>query len=147
MTEREAIEAMLAQWETGWDEFHPQDPGDPDYVPYTYKNEDYQADQLGDLGAWARVTILHTSSKQITMGSTRKFERRGTVTVQLFGPIGSGGEGPMAQLCDNARTALEGKRLGVVNLYAASPVPQVEQPPWARATLVIPFRYTETRTA
>lgn len=145
MTEVEAIETMLAQWEDGFDDLHAQESTDPGYVPYTYKNEDFTPDVLGQLGAWARVTVIHTSAKQMTQGRTRKYERRGTITVTFFGPLNAG-EGWGSDLCDDARSVLEGRRLGGVNLYAATPVPQLEGGQWAKAAIVIPFRYTETRT-
>lgn len=144
MTEKDAIETMLAQWEDGFDDLHPQDSGDPDYVPYTYRNEDFTADQLGALGTWARVTIIHTSARAMTQGSTKKYERRGTITVDFYGPLNAG-DGPLASLCDDARSVLEGRRLGGVNLYAAMPVPTLEGGQWARKSFMVPFRYTETR--
>jgi hypothetical protein len=39
---------------------------------------------------WARVTVRHDSGAQHTFGEQRTFTNTGTVTVQVFTPIGDG---------------------------------------------------------
>lgn len=146
MTEREAIEAILETWESGWETLHPVATTDPACVPWTTTNEDFQADQLGALGAWARVSIIHTTADQVTMGDvgTRKFDRRGNVYVQLFAPVGSG-VGLLADLAGDVRSVLEGVRLSGLTLHAGRTQEGAEDSRWAMHTVVIGFRYTDTR--
>lgn len=146
MTEAQAIQAILAQWESGWDDLHPQSSADPDYVPYTYTNEAFEPASLGDLGAWARVSIVHTAGAQVTQGSapSRKFERRGNVFVQLFAPIDNG-VAVLAGLSDDVRTTLEGQRLEDLNLYEGRTEELPEDGIWARRVIVVRFRYVDTR--
>lgn len=146
MTEREAIEAIYQQWQSGWEAIHPNIVGDPARVPYTFMREDFSADSLGVLGTWARVSVAHTTAAQITFGNvgTRKFERRGNVFVQLFAPVGQG-VGLLATLAGDARKVLEGKRLGELNLNAARTEEIPDESTWASVTIIVPFRYGETR--
>lgn len=145
MNERQAIEAIYGRWESAWQAIHPAIASDPAFVPYTFRNEAFTPDQLGVLGSWARVSVIHTSAEQITFGDvgTRKFERRGSVFVQLFAPIGSG-VGKLADLAHDVRGALEGRRLGDLNLKAARTVEVPEDGRWAMSTVVVEFRYVET---
>lgn len=146
MTEVQAIEAIYEQWEAGWQALHPALQSDPQYVPFAFKGEHFTPDQLGALGAWARVSVAHTSAAQITFGSsgTRKFERRGNVFVQLFAPVGAG-VGLLARLASDARTVLEGVRIGELNLHAARTEEMPDESQWASSTVVVEFRYVETR--
>ena len=110
MTEREAIEAILGQWKTGWASAYPS-------VPWTTRNEQFTTDGLT---SWVRITVSHTTSDQTTCGSapSRKFERRGNVFVQLFAPVDAG-YGTLADYAQTVRTVLEGVRLDGLLLYAA----------------------------
>jgi hypothetical protein len=146
MTEAEATQLILARWEDEWDILHPPDGGDPAYVPYTYTSEGFATDALGDLGSWVRLTIRHTTSKQLTQGSApyRKWERRGLILVQLFAPIDQG-VGALATLAGDVRTCLEGYRAEDLNLYEATTADEREDGVWAMKTLSIRFRYVETR--
>lgn len=146
MTEAEFIETVYEQWESGWEDLHSADPSDPSHVPFTFKSEAFSTDQLGELGAWIRISIIHTAAEQTTSGTApnRKFERRGNVWAQLFAPQGSG-VGLLATLAGDVRTVLEGMRLGEANLYAGDTREGSDEPTWATSTVVIPFRYTETR--
>ena len=136
MTEREAIEAILEQWKTGWEAAYPA-------VPWTTRNEQFTTDGLT---SWVRITVSHTTSDQTTCGSapSRKFERRGNVFVQLFAPVDAG-YGTLADYAQTVRTVLEGVRLEELNLYAARTEEQPTDGAWAMATVVVPFRYTQTR--
>ena len=146
MTEREAIEGILETFESGWETLHPASVSDPDCVPWTTKNEDFDETQLGVLGAWARIAIIHTSAEQITQGlaPVRKFERRGNVFVQLFAPVAAG-VGLLADLAQDVRTVLEGQRVGALNLAAGRTQEGAEDARWAMVSVVIPFRYVDQR--
>lgn len=158
MNQSESRLAILQQWETGWDALHPADPVDPEdpatFVPYTYDNEAFTTDALGRLGAWVRVAIQDSTRQQATMGSapSRKFETRGRVFVQIFTPIDAG-QALQATLADDVRTVLEGVRLGDLLLYDGvtrgenwfTTGPSRTDGVWAQATVVIEFKYTDTR--
>lgn len=147
MTESEFKQAVLAQWESVWNPLHLISSSDPQYVPYTYTNEDFETDALGALGAWARVTILHTTRQQITMGSSphRKYECRGNVFVQLFAPAGQEGSLLLSSLADDARTALEGLRLLDCVLHEGRTEEGAEDGVRTMVSVIFPFRYVETR--
>jgi hypothetical protein len=152
MTEAEAIQAILAQWEDVWDTLHPHE--DPEWVPYTYDNEAFTTDALGDLGSWVRVTIQMSTRQQTTQGGPpyRKFDNKGRIFVTIFTPIDAG-RALRARLADDVRTALEGQRLGDLLLYDGvtrgedwfGTGPAREGGIWSMSTVVIEFRFTETR--
>lgn len=155
MTEREAIEAIYQRWAEGWAARHPSDPNDPNYVPYTFDNEEFSKDTLGQLGSWARVTVQMSTREQATMGSApnRKFENNGRVFVQLFTPVNQG-RALRATLADDVREALEGRSIDELQLHEAttrgenwfSTGPASEgSSGWSMSTIVVEFRYTETR--
>lgn len=146
MNEREAVEAILEEWADGWDLLHPGNVSDPEYCPWTDQNVDFTTEQLGALGAWARISINHTTRAQVTSGAvgSRKFDTRGQVFVQLFAPVGNS-LGRLADLAGDVREVLEGKRLGALNLYAGASQPLPDDGTWARSVVVVSFRYTETR--
>jgi hypothetical protein len=146
VTEREAIEAILQRWEDEWEALHPADTGDLDCVPWYAGNEAHDPADLGALGAWARINVIHTVAEQTTHGSapSRKWERRGNIFVQLFAPIDAG-VGLLAELADDVRTALEGFRSGALCTYGGRTQEGAEDGVWAMSTVVVSFRYTETR--
>lgn len=149
MTEREAIEAILQRWKTGWQVLHPGSANDTDTpldineplcVPWTTSNEIWPTELLGALGAWARISVDFTTSQQTTLGTPSKDEYRGNVFVQLFGPLGSG-DGLLADLAEDARRVLHKKRIGELNLYVGRSEPGASDGRWAMRVVVIPFRY------
>lgn len=146
MTEVEAIQAILERWEDGWDVIHPTDPAAPAHVPYTYTSETFRPDELGDLGAWCRVSIIHTSAQQLTMGSSpnRKWERRGNAIVQVFAPLDRG-RLLASELADDVRAVLEGQRLGDLLLYEGRTEEGGEDGAWWMVAVVVSFRYTDHR--
>lgn len=142
VTEAQAVEAMLERWEDGWGDLHPDDPTDPDYVPYTLDNEGFDS-----VDKWARVTIVNTVRGQTTTGpeGTRRYEQRGRIAIQLFSDVD---RGPieMASLCDDVRKVFEGKAIVVaaqeIALFegASSPLPTNGR--WNMSIVSIGFLYT-----
>ena len=63
----EAYEAIYGQFITAW----------ADRTPYTFANEKFK---IGDVSAWARLSIRHEESGQETLGppGNRKFARPGS---------------------------------------------------------------------
>lgn len=61
---------------------------------------------------WARAIVRHGTSRQVTFGpvGSRRFTRRGMVTIQMFTPLSSGGGLSIAEKCAIiARDAFEGR--------------------------------------
>jgi hypothetical protein len=152
VTESQAVEAILEQWDAGWEAKHPGSRlpfnlSQPLCVPWTTRNEAAASDQLGPLGAWARIAVRHAVSQQITMGpiGSRRFQRSGNVFVQLFGPVNTG-QALLASLADDVRSVMEGPQLGGdLVIDAGSTREGDEDGQWCMSVVVLPFRYVETR--
>lgn len=144
MTEAQAIEAMQEAWVSslsGWPSLHPD-------VPFVLDDEEFQAP-----ATWARFSIVHTVSNQISMGGPgqRRFERRGRIAVQLFGEVNQG-SAQLAGFADDVRTLLECKSIIVApNDYVRTYAGTTTKPSggtdgrWAMRLVTIPYWYTETR--
>ena len=141
MTEAQALEAIEEFWEAGWELLHPEDPNDPDHVPFTLGNE-----AATGVALWARVTILHSTRVQTTIGppGTRRYEVRGRVAVQLFADVDHGDK-PLAELADDVRTVLQGKAIAVgsenINLFEAATTPNDTDGRWNQCTVSTAFLY------
>lgn len=144
MTEAQATEAILEAWEDGWGELHPNDPLDPDYVPFTLDNEAFTA-----VPNWVRVTIVNTVRTQTTSGpkGTRRFEQRGRIAVQLFASVDAGSK-PIAELADDVREVFEGEAIVVagqeIALFEAESRPIPTDGAWNMALVTIGYCYTAT---
>ncbi len=140
MNRAEAEEAILERWDSSWSSLQPA-------IPFTFDNEEFEG-----VDQWARVTIRPSSSRQVTMGpvGSRRFERRGNIFVQLFGPIDVGSK-PLALLSADVRTALESRSIaGVgggepVSTYAANEQDVGTDGRWYIVVLSVAFSYHETR--
>lgn len=139
LSELDAVEAIYDRWRIHWTAAQPG-------VPYTFTNETSD----GQDPAWARLSIQHSTSNQVTIGQAphRKFERRGNVFVQLFGAVDVG-RGALEGLVDATRTALESRVIasscGAVYTRAARVVEIPEDGQWWMSAVVVPFFYQETR--
>lgn len=135
MTEAEAIEVVLQRWVDVW-------PGLQPTVPYTFDNEIFDS-----VAAWVRVSIAHRAREQATMGGegTRIFDTRGEIVVDLYGDIDHGRR-PLALLADSVRAVLEVRRIGdLLVTYAGATRELPTDGRWSRSSVVVPFRYYETR--
>ncbi|RKZ20191.1 hypothetical protein DRQ50_00095 [bacterium] len=102
-----------------------------------------------DAGAWARVTINHTASRQATLsGETgaRRYRRFGFVTVQLFTPTGEGltlGD----ELTTIAVRAFEGVTTapGRVIFRNVRPIEVGQGGSWFQTNVLADFEYDEVR--
>ena len=72
MTHEEAVNTLLTEFDAVW----------ADRTPVAHANVDFEPDENS---AWARVTIIHSSASQVSLGSvgSRTFRRFGTVIVQV----------------------------------------------------------------
>lgn len=140
MKEAEAIEAICLRWKTSWDVLQPT-------IPYTFDNDAFNA-----VPGFARVTVQHTTSQQHTLGapSSRRFERRGNIMVQLFGDVDVGRKA-LSTLVADVRTTLEAQAINAASggeplttqAAATREVPSTGR--WYAFIVVIPFIYYETR--
>lgn len=135
MTEAQAVEAILEAWDAGWTAAHPD-------VPSFYDNESGAAGT-----SFVRVTVIHTTSQQITMGAigARRFQRNAQIFVQLFTPIDQG-RATISGLADAARSVLEGQTLaGELVIDAGATRENQPDGTWMQMSVVLPCRYFETR--
>jgi hypothetical protein len=150
--EAQANETILERWDSEWEALHPgsRPPSNTALatcVPWNARGESFQPDQLGPLGAWARVVTRHSSANQTTQGRapSRKFERRGSIYVSVFAPINSG-TALITSLADDVRTVFEGQTLGGVLIVGAGRTEEADEDGvWTSSVVILPFRYTETR--
>lgn len=103
---------------------------------------------------WARVAVRTRPVGGHTLGGEggRRFNRRGAILVQLFAPLGPGGdgEGRLDALVQDAIEVFEGRRFGPdatpVNTFAADTrMTGDDQGRWTTAIVEVPFDYEETR--
>lgn len=137
MTEAQALQAIFERWTSTWPDLQP-------LVPFCFDGE-----ILESATEWARVSVQHTTSRQMTLGVTsRRFERLGNIFVQLFCPAGAG-VGRAARLAADVRTVFEARSIvadgEVVHTYAARTEEVPTDGAWTMRTVVVPMRYVETR--
>lgn len=103
MTERQALEAIAEAFVTGWKAAY----GDPPSVPYVLENN-----AMPSATTFVMLTVIPLPGQWLTMGvkDTRRVERRGTIMVKCWTPA-NGGAGAAVDLCDSARSILEGATL------------------------------------
>jgi hypothetical protein len=134
MNEAQAVEAIYQRFASAW-------PSRQPLVPFVFENEQAEAQS-----EWARVSVRHGSAGQVTMGRApyRKFDRRGTVMVQLFAPVNTG-RARLSEMADSVREVLEGVSLGELHMHEARTEETPTDGAWAMCSVVVRFRYTSTR--
>ena len=141
MTEKQAVDAILQAWQDGWEALHPDDPEDPDYVPYTFNNETFET-----VATWVRVTIVPMVSNQASLGAVRRWARTGEIAVQIFARPNEG-LGTIAILADDVRTVLEGQSIHTAGVdepvctYAGSSGSPSNDGAWQQLLVRVPYRY------
>lgn len=150
MTEAQAIEAITAAFNGAWQTQQPT-------VPVLDENEASTAFE-----AWVRLSVTHTSRQQATLGqaTSRRFEARGLISVQIFG-VPNAGRHPVSLLADNVRQILESASLpqrdgsgnplvgGDAVITFGARTQEVRDPKdagtWYMVVVLVPFLYWETR--
>lgn len=96
--------------------------------------------------SWVRVTIRHNPAFQETLGpeGDRKFERPGTVFVQVFTAL-DGGRSPGDTLAETARGIFEGKTLSGVRFNAVSVQEIGPLKGWYQHNVEAIFAYTDRK--
>jgi len=114
LTLSEARDAINAKFYTAWQALAPAQNGGVEPV-VRWQGED-SGDKPDSTQPWARVTILHATSGQDTLGPAgagRSFERTGTVIINVFAPLSRGQGLTQAEaLAIIAQNAFEGQTAG-----------------------------------
>lgn len=145
MTETDAVDALTQRWITAFDALNPL--SGIGSVSYCFEGEPTVAPSH-----WIRVTVLHSSARQVSAGGTgtRRFERRGNVFVQMFADL-ERGRRDLGVMADAARSVFEGQRVSVVGddepivVYAGQTREVETDGRWVRSSVVFPFVYYQTR--
>lgn len=143
MTTQEQLEETLKQlWVTGWEAAHGPLTAEP--VPYALENE---AKDAADV--FVEMTVVPTVRLRTTQGWTGgKYEARGLVMIQVFGPKDDGGA-RVARLCDHAIAALEDRRIGDLVLHEGSQRPATLSPDdaarWYARIVSVPYVLEQQR--
>lgn len=102
--------------------------------------------------AWTRIFIRHNLGEQATLSDesgVRRFEKFGTITIQVFAPLaeGTGGSPPSfaGLLAEVAKSAFEGKRTLPGNVWFRDVrINEVGvSGPWFQVNVLAEFRYDE----
>ena len=86
LTRKEAIDEILGLFKTAWDT-----TGHGTRVKYD--NVGKKSMPPAGQDPWARVVLRHTSASQVSLSGavgTRRFQRNGILTIQVFEPPGKG---------------------------------------------------------
>lgn len=98
---------------------------------------------------WARVSLRYGPSRQITFGPvlSRRFNRVGTVSVQVFEPLSSANDLSLgSQLAIIARDAFEGRSTASgIWFRNARITPIGADGAWYQTNVVVEFQYDEMR--
>ena len=140
MTEADAVEAIFERWATSWGALQPS-------IPFALDNEAFVG-----VDKFARVTIVHSTAQQLSLGppGSRRFERRGNITVQLFAPIDQGRK-TLSLLVADVRTTFESQAIASPSggdpliTFAASTHELAQDDRWYGLAVAIAFVYYERR--
>lgn len=113
----------------------------------TFENEDFKPDDEGGT-KWIRVSVREMDSNQRTLGATgnRKFERLGSVFIQVFVKEGEGGTQQADVLAQTARGILEGtSSVTDVCFFVGRIITQEPDGYWHRVVVEVNFSYDETK--
>lgn len=142
----QARDDINTRFQTDWNSLSTAVAG---YIPEVR----WEGTEVGDLPnsshAWARVSIKHTQSDQKSLGlpGTRRFERWGYVTVQVFTPLSRGqGLSLSEQLVTIARNAFEGQTTPNAVWFRKVTVKEIGvDGPWENTNVIASFCYDEIR--
>lgn len=141
-TQEQLEEAIKLLWVTGWEAAHGPLTAEP--VPYALENEAKDAASV-----FVELTIVPTVRLRATQGrSGAKYDARGLVMVQVFGPVDDGGA-RVARLCDDVIAALEERRIGGLVLHEGSARPAALDPDdearWYARIVSVPYVLEQQR--
>lgn len=93
---------------------------------------------------WARAQIRHFAGDQAAFGGTNLYERTGTVTIQIFQPLGNN-LSQCEELVKVAKGAFEGvSTTSCVNFYRVRMIEVGTTESWYQMNVLADFEYHET---
>jgi hypothetical protein len=118
-----------------------------DRVEWPNVDRDGQPQLFKGTEPWCRVTVQFTDGGQRTLAPVggRRFERRGTVTVQCFVPAGKRGLVGASELSTVARDAYEGTTFGGVTFYRVARKTVGQDGPWYQENVSADFEFEEIK--
>lgn len=132
----EADEAMAQLFNDIWT---------PSGHPYALGNEKFAPP---DESPWARMVTRINAATQSTLGrpGSRKFDRFGSVLVQVFTPVGDGTR-DSTELVQLVVDGFEGARISGSTICFNDVIPRAVGPTdkWYQVTIEAEFRYTATK--
>jgi hypothetical protein len=132
--------AFWTQWQTGT----PAVNGG-DVPPVFWEGLGYVGNEPEDV-PWATAFIRHTQASQRTLADQvgkRRFLKLGTITVQIFVPVG-GGLGKAEELSKVAKKAFEGKSTASAVWFRNVKIVEVGiEDPWYQVNVLADFEYDE----
>jgi hypothetical protein len=113
---------------------------------YTLENEKFDPP---DDAPWARFTSRISASSQDTLGveGSRKFERSGSVLIQIFVPTNSGSK-VSKELAGVLLQAFEGQRITGTTIHFLDVIPRETGPDgnkWYQTIVEVNFNFYETK--
>lgn len=144
MTDEQAYEAICETFRSSW----LSAGGSLSRVEWTNVADDDGRPPLFDgNGPWARHTVRWVDGDQRTFGEVgaRRFERAGTIIVQVFAPAGKRGLDGAHPLAKAARDAYEGVTLGGVRFSRVARVDVGQDGPWYQVNVTAAFEYDEVK--
>lgn len=143
MTEAEALELVDQRWKAVWEPLHPG-------FLYAVENELFRPQGVTP---FANLTMKHAKGRQLTQGEHPKYERAGTIVVELYGDVDQG-RNPLSLLVGDVRKVFESwtAAVGVDPFWAATASTaeggrngKTTDGRYWRLNVVIPFKYFETK--
>lgn len=119
--------------------------------PIAYQNQPFTPpktkDSNGDPNSWCRITVIHATGQQISLRgpSGQRFQRNGTVFIQIFTPFGIGTT-LVDILANIASKAFEGKATPNGVWFRNTRVNEIGQDgDWFQTNVLTDFEYDEIR--
>jgi len=131
----EAAVAIVTRFDATLLESHPS-------VARIYDNQ--HAEPQAASASWIRLSIIGGGANMPEIGS-RMADELGRAIAQIFTPVGIG-DSLARQIASSVRDALQGIRIGEVQLYATeiSSVPTEPGSPWRQLNASTRFRFEST---
>lgn len=121
------------------------DTWNPTGFPFTLGNEKFDPPEDSP---WTRMVVRHNAATQSTLGRApaRKFDRFGSVLIQLFTPQREGTR-RSAELVQTVVNGFEGARISGTTICFFDVIPREvgASDRWYQVTIEAEFRWTEVR--
>lgn len=137
-TLREAVQRILTEFLAQWG----------GATPVAFDNESVPASVTDGGVSWVRVSVIHDTRTQSSMGpaGARKFRTTGRVIVQVFTPLDKG-RAAGDTLVESIISIFEGKTIGPESIYffGAQPTEIGRSDSWYQTNVEASFSYQESK--